>query len=307
MRGAAEQVAAAIRGFNALPEAGATPRPDLLIVARGGGSLEDLWAFNEEIVVRAAAESAIPLISAVGHETDTTLIDFAADRRAPTPTAAAEMAVPVRRDLLLQISDWERRMLAATNRLLEEHRVRLEGLERGLVDPRRLLEELTQRLDERSERLKAAWQTLVKDRQAQLARLQAALPHPRQRVAVKGEQLAACSGRLAVLQPRLLQQRGQEIEGLWRVLENLSYKKVLQRGFAVVRGPAGAITSAKAVKAGDPLRLEFADGEAAAIGAADAGEPAAAGDGRTKAKAPAKKTAKAAAKGPSDDPQGSLL
>ena len=102
--GSAEQIAAAIRGFNALPEGGRIPRPDLLIVARGGGSLEDLWSFNEEIVVRAAAESAIPLISAVGHETDITLIDFAADKRAPTPTAAAEMAVPVRAELFVEVS-----------------------------------------------------------------------------------------------------------------------------------------------------------------------------------------------------------
>ena len=206
------------------------------------------------------------------------------------------MAVPVRRDLIVQMSDWQRRMLAASNRLLEEHRVRLEGLERGLVDPRRLLEELTQRLDERSERLKAAWQSLVKDRFSQLARLQAALPHPRQLVAVKGEQLAAYGGRLAAVQPRLLQQQSQEIEGLWRVLENLSYKKVLQRGFAVVRGPAGAITSAEAVGPGDPLRLEFADGEAAATGG-----------GAMKSKTTSKKISKAAGKERSDDPQGSLL
>src|SRR5207344_3343784 len=96
--------AASIRGFNALPDGGPIPRPDLIIVARGGGSIEDLWSFNEEIVVRAAANSMIPLISAVGHETDVTLIDFAADKRAPTPTAAAEMAVPVRSDLMAQIA-----------------------------------------------------------------------------------------------------------------------------------------------------------------------------------------------------------
>src|SRR5476649_1534226 len=120
--GSAEQIAAAIRGFNALPEGGKIPRPDLLIVARGGGSLEDLWSFNEEIVVRAAAESMIPLISAVGHETDITLIDFAADRRAPTPTAAAEMAVPVRAELLAQIAALGSRKLAAALRLVETRR-----------------------------------------------------------------------------------------------------------------------------------------------------------------------------------------
>src|SRR5213079_1010113 len=114
--GSAEEVAAAIRGFNALPEGGRIPRPDVLIVARGGGSLEDLWSFNEEIVVRAAAESMIPLISAVGHETDITLIDFAADKRAPTPTAAAEMAVPVRAELFAEVSTLARRVLVCWQR-----------------------------------------------------------------------------------------------------------------------------------------------------------------------------------------------
>ena len=117
--GAAEQVAAAIHGFNALPEHGQLRRPDLLIVARGGGSLEDLWSFNEEIVVRAAAESMIPLISAVGHETDVTLIDFAADKRAPTPTAAAEMAVPVRSELVAEIGSLARRGLIGWQRAQE--------------------------------------------------------------------------------------------------------------------------------------------------------------------------------------------
>src|SRR5213595_3892358 len=116
--GSAEQVAAAIRGFNALPETGRIPRPDLLIVARGGGSLEDLWSFNEEIVVRAAASSLIPLIAAVGHETDVTLIDFAADIRAPTPTAAAERAVPVRAELIAETLDFGKRTIACMNRVL---------------------------------------------------------------------------------------------------------------------------------------------------------------------------------------------
>jgi exodeoxyribonuclease VII large subunit len=142
----APEVAAAIRGFNALP-AGRLPRPDLIIVARGGGSLEDLWGFNEEAVVRAAAESAIPLISAVGHETDTTLIDFASDRRAPTPTAAAEMAVPVRLDLLNWVSDQGARLTRGAGQAVSLRRQRLGDLSRGLPRPEALVDGARQRLD----------------------------------------------------------------------------------------------------------------------------------------------------------------
>jgi exodeoxyribonuclease VII large subunit len=145
--GSAEQIAAAIRGFNALPEGGRIPRPDLLIVARGGGSLEDLWSFNEEIVVRAAAESMIPLISAVGHETDITLIDFAADKRAPTPTAAAEMAVPVRAELFVEISTLARRVLVCWQRGQESRRNELRAAVRALPAASELLAIPRQRLD----------------------------------------------------------------------------------------------------------------------------------------------------------------
>jgi exodeoxyribonuclease VII large subunit len=145
--GSAEQVAAAIRGFNALPEGGKIPRPDVLIVARGGGSLEDLWSFNEEIVVRAAAESMIPLISAVGHETDITLIDFAADKRAPTPTAAAEMAVPVRSELLVEVSTLARRVMVCWQRAQESRRNELRAAARALPAAGDLLAIPRQRLD----------------------------------------------------------------------------------------------------------------------------------------------------------------
>jgi exodeoxyribonuclease VII large subunit len=145
--GSAEQVAAAIRGFNALPERGRIPRPDLLIVARGGGSLEDLWSFNEEIVVRAAAESLIPLISAVGHETDITLIDFAADKRAPTPTAAAEMAVPVRAELFVEVSSYQRRMMLCWQRGQDNRRNELRAAVRALPAAGELLAIPRQRLD----------------------------------------------------------------------------------------------------------------------------------------------------------------
>jgi exodeoxyribonuclease VII large subunit len=145
--GSAEQVAAAIRGFNALPEGGKIPRPDVLIVARGGGSLEDLWSFNEEIVVRAAAESMIPLISAVGHETDVTLIDFAADKRAPTPTAAAEMAVPVRSELTVELSTLARRVMVCWQRGHESRRNELRAAARALPAAGELLAIPRQRLD----------------------------------------------------------------------------------------------------------------------------------------------------------------
>jgi exodeoxyribonuclease VII large subunit len=145
--GSAEQVANAIRGFNALPEGGRIPRPDLLIVARGGGSLEDLWSFNEEIVVRAAADSMIPLISAVGHETDITLIDFAADKRAPTPTAAAEMAVPVRSELMVEVASLARRTMLCWQRGQEMRRNELRAAARALPGLSELLSIPRQRLD----------------------------------------------------------------------------------------------------------------------------------------------------------------
>jgi exodeoxyribonuclease VII large subunit len=191
------QIAAAIEGFNALPEGGPVPRPDLLIVARGGGSLEDLWAFNEEEVVRAAAASQIPLISAVGHETDTTLIDFASDRRAPTPTAAAEIAVPVRVELLAQVMDDEGRLLNAVSRLLGEARTRLEGMARGLGDPRSLIETRAQTVDYLDQRLGAGMERGLDQRAMAVARLADRLPRPE-------TQLARMAGDLAVLDQKLV-------------------------------------------------------------------------------------------------------
>ncbi|HSR71577.1 MAG TPA: exodeoxyribonuclease VII large subunit, partial [Kiloniellales bacterium] len=289
--GAAEQVAAAIRGFNALAPGGAVPRPDVLIVARGGGSLEDLWAFNEEIVVRTAAESRIPLISAVGHETDTTLIDFAADRRAPTPTAAAEIAVPVRAELVAQVLDAERRLSGAALRGLEARRTLVEGLGRGLPAPQRLLDDKRQRLDERIERFLLAWTQDLRRRSERVADLGARLPHPRHRLALARERLDEPAARWLRLGARLLEpprrelvrleaerrlaaaaarrwrQEADRLAALGRVLDSVSYKKVLARGFAVVRGPEGILSRAATVAAGLPLELEFQDGRAKAVGA----------------------------------------
>jgi len=171
----APEVAAAIRGFNALAPGGRIPRPDLLIVARGGGSLEDLWGFNEEAVVRAAAESAIPLISAVGHETDTTLIDYASDRRAPTPTAAAEMAVPVRMELLAWVETAGGRLSRAVTLGLAAGRQRLGDLSRGLPRLEAVLDGPRQRLDAASDRLGPSLRAATQTRRLQLERLSARL------------------------------------------------------------------------------------------------------------------------------------
>jgi len=189
--GAAAQVAAAIRGFNAIVPGGPVPRPDLLIVARGGGSLEDLMAFNEEVVVRAAADSAIPLISAVGHETDTTLIDHASDRRAPTPTAAAEMAVPVRAELLAQVLEDGSRLHGALTRRLAERRQYVAGLARGLGDPHSLLEGAAQRLDDRAERLALSMQTVLERRRTAVRQASTQLRHPREVLGLAATRLEA--------------------------------------------------------------------------------------------------------------------
>lgn len=205
--GCAPQVAAAIRGFNDLPEGGPVPRPDLLIVARGGGSLEDLWGFNEEAVVRAAAESRIPLISAVGHETDTTLIDFASDRRAPTPTAAAEMAVPVLAELAARLAESQARLTRCSRHHIDRPRQRLRDLARALGRPASLTEGARQRLDLWSGRLDPALHTLLRTRRHHLAARPMPLALLRRFMDRKGHGLEGLAHRLGAAAARRLERR----------------------------------------------------------------------------------------------------
>ena len=286
---AAAEVAAAIRGFNALAVGGAIPRPDLLIVGRGGGSIEDLMAFNEEIVVRAAAESAIPLISAVGHETDTTLIDFASDRRAPTPTAAAEMAVPVRADLLSQTLDFERRVLNCFTRGITTRRTHLSQLARVLPRADQLFAQPQQRLDVASDKLGSALRRNLQEHRRAFGEAAALLrPRPiRHHITVCGERTGALANRMErAFRARLSEDR-KKLESLSRVLEGISYRGVLERGFVLVRSTDGSIRRrADAVQAGERLSLTFADGtREATAGGASTPPPAASKTHMTKPKA----------------------
>ncbi|MEH3146559.1 MAG: exodeoxyribonuclease VII large subunit [Methylobacterium frigidaeris] len=297
--GSAEEVAAAIRGFNALPPDGPIPRPDVLIVARGGGSIEDLWSFNEEIVVRAAAESAIPLISAVGHETDVTLIDHVADRRAPTPTGAAEMAVPVRGELLADLDGLARRHAGALGRLVDRRRGDLRGLARALPSPEALLAVKRQRLDLAEARLKPGLAANARDLQHRLARalegfarnppsLQlararerlAAIDHrPRHALqrttAVQGERLAGFARRLEPAVTHGLERRGGRLAAAAALFGSLNYRAVLARGYALVLDTSGRpVREAQAARAAGRVTLEFADGRiGAAIEGAEAVAP----------------------------------
>jgi len=218
--GAAAEIAAAIRGFNAIEPGGALPRPDVLIVARGGGSIEDLWAFNEEIVVRAAAESRIPLISAIGHETDTTLIDLAADRRAPTPTGAAEMAVPVRAELLAAIDDLARRQRSAVLRRLDRERGDLRKLLRAMPGPDALLAGKRQRLDLAEARLMPALAANARGDRERLARLGDRLARRAPGVLLAGARgdLKAIDGRPERALRALLARRADGLDALGRRL-----------------------------------------------------------------------------------------
>jgi exodeoxyribonuclease VII large subunit len=265
---AAAQVAAAITGFNAIAAGGDIPRPDVLIVARGGGSVEDLWAFNDETLARVAAASAIPLISAVGHETDTTLIDFVSDRRAPTPTAAAEMATPVLAELRAGLADHERRLIRIAARFLDERRHQLAAAARGLPRPADVLALASQRFDLSAGRLSAALARNAAVHERELVRVATRLSPSlliRRRQAM-AEQLANVSGRLRPAADRRLARARDVLIGLDKLRLSLNPDGPLARGFARVHHADGTLArTAAELRAGEGVKLVFKDGDRGAI------------------------------------------
>ncbi len=259
----APEVSRAIEGFNQLSEGGAMPRPDVLIVARGGGSIEDLWGFNEEVVVRAAAASAIPLISAVGHETDTTLIDFVSDQRAPTPTAAAELAVPVRADLMAHLAKLDERRIRAASTGLQARGQRLRDLARALPRPADLVAAQAQRLDFLSQRLPSALMASTQIKSARLVKAAAAL-RPivlTQSLRQKDQYFQRLAGNLRQSFTAGVDRRRTRFDGLARLHQTLGYAETLARGYAVVRDEDGGIvTRLKAAKSAKSLEIELQDG-----------------------------------------------
>ncbi|MDC1223428.1 exodeoxyribonuclease VII large subunit [Ascidiaceihabitans sp.] len=282
----APEVVRAIEGFNALKIGGAMPRPDLLIVARGGGSVEDLWGFNEEIVARAAADSQIPLISAVGHETDTTLIDFVSDKRAPTPTAAAELAVPVRIELMAWLDQQSARMTTSISGGLQRRSQRLRDLSRALPRLETLLDGPRQRLDTTVARLGPALMSGVQRRKVRLseaagglrpAAMQRMIGNERRRLdalsARMGPALERCvsidqrrqavsamAQRLADAGQQRVNAARNKIEAMDRLRLTLGYEATLSRGYAVVRGDGDVVTTKKAAGKAQELEIQFADG-----------------------------------------------
>ena len=282
----APEVVRAIEGFNALQVGGAMPRPDLLIVARGGGSVEDLWGFNEESVARAAAASNIPLISAVGHETDTTLIDFVSDKRAPTPTAAAELAVPVRIELMAWLDQQSARMTTSLSGGLQRRSQRLRDLSRALPRLETLLDGPRQRLDTTGARLGPALMSGVQRRKVRLseaagglrpAAMQRMIENERRRLdalsARMGPALERCvsidqrrqavsamAQRVADAGQQRVNAARNKIEAMDRLRLTLGYEATLSRGYAVVRGDGDVVTTKKAAGKAQELEIQFADG-----------------------------------------------
>ena len=272
----APEVAAGVEGLNMLPPDGAIPRPDLIIVARGGGSVEDLWGFNEEEVVRAISESAIPVISAIGHETDMTLADFAADRRAPTPTGAAEIAVPVRSELVGFVKDLGARQYGAIQRVHAQNRDRLALAGAKLPRAEELVGTARQRLDLAEARLGAA---LEKARQVKALRLaqvapRLSLPSMHKMISEQHRNLNVLFSRMGPAMGRTVQAKRQLLEQKWQLANSLGYRNVLRRGYVLVTDLKGQVVRrSSSLSPNDEILLKFADGEKMASIQDEQGKP----------------------------------
>ncbi|MFZ5670329.1 MAG: exodeoxyribonuclease VII large subunit [Pseudomonadota bacterium] len=276
---AAQQVAAAVRGFNALAPDGPVPRPDILIVARGGGSVEDLWPFNDEALARTVAEGAIPLISAVGHETDTTLIDFVSDRRAPTPTAAAEMATPVLAELAAQIADHDRRLNQCGARAVESRRDRLAAAARGLPRPQDVLAIAGQRLDFAASHLTLGLRRNVDLHARRLAQSAAPLRPAllQRRTDLHATRLNELNLRLNAALPRRLQALEERLASSDKLRLTLNPKRPPRPGFVLVTRADGSLPGKGAdLAAGETVKLLYEDvTRQAVVDGAGAAPPAA--------------------------------
>ena len=261
--GAAAKIAAAIAGFDALDKNGNIPRPDVIIVARGGGSIEDLWEFNDESVVRAVANCSIPIISAIGHETDVTLIDYAADRRAPTPTAAAEMAVPVRSQILVQIAEKQARLYGAAHKYFELRKKSLQILSRALPHPKNILAMLQQKLDEKSGRLPSALSRYLLQHRNRLQKLHLQPGLLQAELKRQASTITQWQQRMSQAAQRIIQRQQDRLSKSDRLLQSLSYRRVLERGFTLTLDNNGAaVTSSHTVRDGADYTIQFHDGSA---------------------------------------------
>lgn len=255
-QGAHLEIAAAIKGFNELPP---NLRPDLLIVARGGGSLEDLWCFNEEEVVYAVSESKIPVISAVGHETDTTLIDFVSDKRAPTPTAAAEFAVPVLIEWQYRVAEYKNRSLVGLRSVFQHKQQEISGLIRGLPKLSDILGNYIQKLDSATERLHNSLPNLVVKYEKRLAGLKLSPKVLKNDVDKLAEKFSGIISRMHNSQRFLLEKKEYALQSTSKLFDSYNYKNVLARGFALVKDDNGKLIKSK-LDAKGSLQIEFADG-----------------------------------------------
>ncbi len=286
---AGAEAAAAVRGFNSFAGEDSARRPDVIIVARGGGSLEDLWGFNDEVLVRAVSDSDIPVISAIGHETDWTLIDLAADMRAPTPTGAAEMAVPVKAELEAELAGLSARLKSATSRNLDRQRQAVRSAARALPSPDQLLALPRRRFDEFSTRLGRALETsaerkrtrfnairlstslltrLLRERRSGFSAIAGRVrPEPLvERLSARRENIGRLVARGDQATDFALDRRRRSVGEAGRLLASLAYPAVLKRGYAIVSDADGrTLMRASEVKSGAALSLQFADGKAAAI------------------------------------------